>query len=396
MNILNLYRKSQNRKEVVRLERQTELLTKKDIGYWRDAWQRAINTTNPDRRWLLSVYTDVAIDAHVSGCIEQRTGMVKKANYYLIDTDGKTNEKATALILTDWFQQFINLVLESRYYGFSLCEFGNVTEQNGQLSFEYCRLVNRRHVHPETGTITVHESDNAENGISYLSEPLAGWCIPIGEPNDLGLLLKVAPSAISKKNMLAFWDGFGEIFGMPIRIARTTSNDPSERSRLMRVLKEMGSAFSGVFSEGTDIEIKESTRGDAFNVFDRRIDRANSEISKCILGQTMTIDNGASLSQSEVHLEVLQNLISADRQMVTTIVNQKLLPFMQKHGFAVDGVRFVWDETEQYTPQDMRTVEQMLINGGYEIDPQYFVDKYEIPVTGRRSPLEMKVNAFFA
>ena len=60
----------------------------------------------------------------------------------------------------------------------------------------------------------------------------------------------------------------------------------------------------GLFPEGTEIEIKETTRGDAFNVYDKRIDRANSEISKGVLNQTMTIDSGSSLSQSEVHLEV--------------------------------------------------------------------------------------------
>lgn len=85
----------------------------------------------------------------------------------------------------------------------------------------------------------------------------------------------------------------------------------SERSRIESMLENMGAAAWGLFPDGTDIDIKESSRGDAFNVYDRRIDRANSEMSKGLLNQTMTIDNGSSLSQSEVHLEVFENVCAA-------------------------------------------------------------------------------------
>ncbi|MFN2959497.1 DUF935 family protein, partial [Escherichia coli] len=84
---------------------------------------------------------------------------------------------------------------------------------------------------------------------------------------------------------------FGKIFGQPMRIATTNSPDESERAHVEHALENMGAAFWGLFPEGTNIEIKESSRGDAYNVFDRRIDRCNSEMSKAILNQTMTIDS---------------------------------------------------------------------------------------------------------
>ena len=99
------------------------------------------------------------------------------------------------------------------------------------------------------------------------------------------------------------------------------------------MLSSMGAAAWGLFPEGTEIDIKETTRGDAFNVYDKRVDRANSEISKGLLNQTMTIDNGSSLSQSEVHLEVFENVIDSDADLVKDIVNDQLIPRMIKHGF---------------------------------------------------------------
>ena len=168
------------------------------------------------------------------------------------------------------------------------------------------------------------------------------------------------------------------------RIAKTTSADEHERSKLENMLSKMGAAFYGVFAEGTEIEIKETTRGDAFNVYDKRIDRANSEISKGILNQTMTIDSGSSLSQSEVHLEVFEDVIEQDRKFLRNVINNQLIPFMLKHGFPLEGLTFEWDNTVEYTPEQIRQVEQMLIQGGYEIAPAYFAEKYHIEITGKK------------
>ena len=201
--------------------------------------------------------------------------------------------------------------------------------------------------------------------------------------SDLGLFLKTAHQAIPKKNMLAYWDQFGEIFGMPIRIAKSSTRDPKDRSRIENMLSSMGAAAWGLFPEGTDIDIKETTRGDAFNVYDKRIERANSEISKGLLNQTMTIDNGSSLSQSEVHLEVFENVVESDADLVKDIVNDQLIPRMIRHGFPIKGMRFVYDESIDYTPEQQVAFETMIADR-FEVDPKYFIEKYNIPIIGKK------------
>jgi hypothetical protein len=94
-----------------------------------------------------------------------------------------------------------------------------------------------------------------------------------------------------------------------MRIGHTTVRDEKELSKMENMMATMGTEFWALFPEGTDIEVVESTKGDAFNVYDKRVDRANSELSKLIIGQTMTIEDGSSLSQSQTHLEVFQNLV---------------------------------------------------------------------------------------
>ena len=329
------------------------------------------------------------MDLHLTGCISQRKGFIFQKAFKLTDApNGKGEEKdeATELLETEWFKDFVDLALDARYWGHSLIQFGDVETLNGKRRFANVELVPREHVIPEFGVVVKNAGDDPANGISYIDGKISDWALSVGKPRDLGLLLKCAPAALSKKNMLAFWDGFGELFGMPLRIGKTVSRDPAEIAKVERMLSDMGAAAYGLFPEVTEIDIKETSRGDAFNVYNERILRANSEISKCILNQTMTIDDGSSLSQSEVHLTILENVIAADADMIRDIVNNRLLPFMERHGFPVAGLRFDWDETEEYTPDQMREIEQMLLGAGYEIKPEYFAEKYNIPITGRTTP----------
>jgi hypothetical protein len=381
---------------LIELAAQATSLSKKDIATWRSAWQMAIHPETPKRNQLYDVYTDVDIDLHLTGAIGQRKGMVKKKSFKIVDKNGKEKPELTELFEAEWFKDYCDFVQDSRYWGHSLIQFGDIVTVSGIKRFEKVELVPRKHVIQEFGVITREAGDDWKKGISYREGKIAQWLLEAGKPKDLGLLLKCAPPALSKKNMLAFWDAFGEMFGMPIRIGKTTSRDQTEITKVEKMLAEMGAAAWGLFPEGTEIEIKETTRGDAFEVYDRRIIRANSEMSKGILNQTMTIDDGSSKSQSETHLEVFQNVVDADADMLKDHINGRLFPFLAMHGFPVEGYRYQYDESIDYTPEQQRQIEEMLLNNGYEIEPKYFVDKYNIPITGKKAAEKPTTLSFFA
>ena len=258
----------QGTKLTAQLMQQTDSLTKKDIATWRQAWQMAIGIDNPKRGVLYDIYTDCLVDLHLSGCIGQRKGKTLQKDFLIVGHDGKKNEQATAIFRKEWFLDFIDIALDSRFWGHSLIQLGDIVRDDDGLRFNGVDLVPRKHVCPEFGVILREASDDPSDGISYKEGEFANWCIEVGKPRDLGLLLKCAPACISKKNMLAFWDMFGEIFGAPMRVARTNTQDAAERSRIEKSLDNMGAAFWALFPEGTDIEIKESSRGDAYNVYD--------------------------------------------------------------------------------------------------------------------------------
>lgn len=368
----------------VELQRKTTYLTKKDVAAWRKAWQMAINVENPRRTSLYNIYYDVLIDNHVSGCISQRKNAVLKRAFKVTDSKTKQEkEEITELLECSWFKNFMSLALDSIYWGHSLIELGDVTEIRGKKQYTGATLVPREHVIPEYGVILRDPNDDVKKGIDYRTL-MGDYCLEVGDPYSLGLLLNVAPNAISKKNMAAFWDTFGELFGIPIRIAETTTKDPIELGKIDNMLKTMGAAAHGTFPEGTKIRVEDSKQSDSFNVFDKRIERINKEVSKAILNQTMTIEDGASLSQSQVHLDIFNRLCDSDADMLRDVVNNRLFPVMQRQGFPItDNLIFQWDDSVEFTPQECINIEQALLNS-YEIDPEYFIEKYNIPITGKK------------
>lgn len=105
----------------------------------------------------------------------------------------------------------------------------------------------------------------------------------------------------------------------------------------------------------------------------------------------MTIEDGSSLSQSQTHLEVFENLVESDAAMLADIVNNKLLPLMVKHGFPLEGMRFAWDDSIDYTPEQQHSIEQMLLQN-YDVEPKFFEDKYGIPCAVRTYDLSGEGN----
>ena len=103
---------------------------------------------------------------------------------------------------------------------------------------------------------------------------------------------------------------------------------------------------------------------------------------------SVSIEDGSSLSQSETHLEVFENLVESDCTMLRDIVNNQLIPRMVKHGFPVKGLRFEWDDAVDYTPEQQVAYETMIADR-YEVDPTYFAEKYSMPVGERRNATPM-------
>lgn len=365
-----------------KLKLMTEQLTQKDIKAWRTANQAAIFIENPKRYPLYTIYNDAMHDLHLKGAIRNRKMAVVGKPFIIKDAKGNKNDDLTDLLRTKWFKMFLNHAIDSVFYGHSLIELTGI-DRADKLKFTKVELVPRHHVCPEYQVILPYFTDWPDKGIKYRDE-LSDTCIEVcRSQSDLGELNSVAKETISKKYVLQFWDQFAEMFGMPLRVGKTTSRDPKDQSKIENMLEQMGSAAWGLFPEGTSIEMIGSKQGDAYEVYDKRIIRANSEMSKAILGQTMTMDNGSSRAQALVHEDVADDIAEDDRDFMRDVINDDLFPFLIKHGWPLKGFRFDWDDAREYSTSEMKEIEDMILKN-YDVDPEYFIDKYGVKIIGKK------------
>lgn len=154
---------------VMLLDRKNKSLTKQDTARWRRAHQMALNVENPKRLALYAIYDDAALDMHLTGCIAQRFGKTLLKKFVIKDDKGNEDEQAARCFESQWFYDFLLLALNSRVWGHSLIQLGDVvTDDAGARRFSDVALVPREHVIPEYGVVVREPGDEPEIGRAHV------------------------------------------------------------------------------------------------------------------------------------------------------------------------------------------------------------------------------------
>lgn len=344
--------------------------SRQDIASWRYALTAAESIINPQRYNLYKIYNDIILDAHLSAAIQQRKNLTL-AKDFEVKVNDEVNEDLEKIIKTKWFREFIDYSLDSIFWGHSLIQFDSVVDN----TFKCVELVPREYVKPEFHIVTSNYSNIT--GTDYLELPYSNWCISVGKDKDLGLLNKATPLVLWKKNAIGAWAEFCEVFGVPIRIGKTNVRDEETRANMEGFIKNLGTSSWGVFDTDDLIEIVESGRSDAFQVFDMMIQRCNSEISKLILGQTATMDEKSFVGSAEVQERVLDKIAYADEFFIENVINFQLVPMMIRLGIFPEGTKICVESEEELTLLDQSKIDIELIKTGkFTFTPEYLDEKY--------------------
>ena len=138
------------------------------------------------------------------------------------------------------------------------------------------------------------------------------------------------------------WAVFNEIFGMPLRLGKY---DPSaslmDREALRAAISSLGSDAAGIISKSTEIEFVEASSrlSGTTNPYQVMIEMCNREMSKAVLGQTLTSDSapGSGTLAGNAHENVRQDLLEADAEMLAETIREQIIrPLV--------GFNFGWDK----------------------------------------------------
>ena len=344
--------------------------SRKDIATWRGALINAESVYFPNRSRLYDLYEDVVLDGHLSGVIAKRIDAVLNKELYF-ETGTTKNEGMERLIKSLPFRQIIQTIMETLLWGISGIEF----IPGKELRFE---KIPRKHIKPEQGIIAYEQT--GVDGIAYANMENI-WVL--GEPKDLGLLLKCAPYSLYKRGCLSDWAQYIELFGQPVRVIKYDSYDEQTKLELKKILDESGSSLSMMIPRQADFEIKDGKQTNCDGNLQLSFIKAlNEEMSITILGNTETTTSSYSTgyAQSKVHLEQQYEITKNDIVYVASMLNShKFLSILQSYGYPVGRGRFVFAKDMDIDYLQARVAIDKEVAQMITIPESYWYDTYGIP-----------------
>ena len=203
-----------------------------------------------------------------------------------------------------------------------------------------------------------------------------------GHPSRYGVLRVVAWMYLFKNYDLKDWVSFCEVYGMPLRLGTYDATaSEKDKAALMDAIVRMGTDAAGIVPSGTDIKFIESNKQSSVDIYERLARFCDEQMSKAIVGQTLTSDSGGSYAQSKTHNDVRQDLTEADCKAVMETVRRDLIRPLVEFNF---GVRahvpyFVLNATDTDDLKETAEIVNTLAATGLEIPKSWLYKKFNIP-----------------
>ena len=297
------------------------------------------------------IYEDLRADDRIASAMGQRISAVVARDWEVVPGGEAEADKAAAEHLRETLEavqwdRVTQLMLWGVYYGYSVAEI--LWARDGRhVAMSAIRVRQRRRftfdVHARPLLLTTDHPDG---------EPLPErkfWCFSTGadhddEPYGLGLAHWLYWPVWFKKNQVRFWLLYLEKYGMPTPLAEYSRDE--QKQMALDLARSVHTESALAAPEGVALTLVEAMRaGQAgYEGFHAAM---NDAITTIILSQTMTTEDGSSLSQAQVHMEVRREIVESDAWLVDESFNRGPAVWwrdLNHPGAAVPRVRRVMDD----------------------------------------------------
>ena len=341
-----------------------------DISDYTSAVKSAENVDYTRRYKLFDLYSDILMDTHLTCVIEKRKNAVLCSEIEF-RKNGKPDDKVNEQIASPWFSSLVADILDAKFWGFTLCQF----YKNGEwVNYD---LIPRKHADPVRRIILRHQTDIT--GTSWDEYP---DLLFVGSEDELGLLAKAAPWVIYKRNTTADWAQFSEVFGMPIQEYIYDTNDDDARQRAINDAANAGSLAVFVHSKDTELQLREAgNKTGSADVYERLCERCNNEISKLILGNTLTTESSENGTQAlgTVHKKIEDQVAKSDRRYVLNVLNYDMTEIFAAMGIDTTGGEFCFPDPKKVDANTKMSILSQLRNTfNLPIDDDYLYEEFGI------------------
>jgi phage gp29-like protein len=200
-------------------------------------------------------------------------------------------------------------------------------------------------------------------------------------PNGLRLLSRCFWPTVFKKGGVKFWVVLAEKYGMPFLIGQyAKGTSPAEQQTMLSNLTKMVRDAVAVIPQGGSVAILEAKGSGKAEIHAGLIDAMNAEMSKVIMGQTLTADvsdKGGSYAAGKVHEGVLGDYRAADQKLVKTAMEEIAWIYGQINAPGVPTPSFTWYE-EDDPKTDFAERDKTLGENGVKFTKSYYKRTYNL------------------
>lgn len=340
-----------------------------DIATYMNAIRGFENVDFTRRTKLYDLYSEIIMDAHLTAVMNKRKSAILTSSVEF-HRDGKPDDRVNEMLRSPWFYNFLGDALDSLFWGCSLAQF---YRDNNWPNYD---LIPRKHVDPVRRLILRHQTDiNGTNWDEYTD------LLFIGKAENLGLLAQAAPYVIYKRNTMADWAQFSEVFGMPIREYTYDTSDEDLRQQLINDAMEQGSNAVYIHPKDSGLNLIESgNKTGSSQLYDGLTERCNAEISKLFLGNTLTTEAGNKGTQAlgTVHKKVEDEIAECDRKYILNILNYDMSDIFMNLGIDVSRGSFVFVEQELVDTTKQAEIVTKMVEIGLPIEDDYLYKTFGI------------------
>ncbi|MDH3975520.1 MAG: DUF935 domain-containing protein [Deltaproteobacteria bacterium] len=358
----------------------------------------------------VEVLESLTSDGHLCGVIQQRKlGSLKKEYRWEPGTVGDDEPTEQAKKLCEALREdmkgidvynLLSAMLDTPYYGMSPFEL--IWEpDSSRIKLKDVRALPCRWF-----------GFDAENEIRFksLDQPEEGEEIPYGKaviarhfptydnPYGLRLLSRCFWPVAFKKGGIKFWLMMTEKYGMPFLLGKYRQGaTEAEQQEMLDRLNAMVKSAVAVIMEGGSIEMLDAKgKGASADLYKGLKDAMDYEMSKVIVGQTLTSqtgeDGGGSYALGKEHGDVLNDFRIGDQKLVKNSMNRIAEIYAAVNAPGVEPPEFFWFEEED-PKKEFAERDKTVSETGVKFTKEYYVrrygykeDEFEISTTPQSPP----------
>jgi phage gp29-like protein len=285
---------------------------------------------NPDvvlqkKGLTVAAYSDLLYDAHVSSCIQSRKAGVLSLEWDITNADSYIIEDVKDMLQELDIYQIITDILEATLYGYKPLEVFWRYENNKIIVKDIIGKPSDWFIYDDLNILKFLHKDSMDGIIApafkiIVARHNASYTNPYGE----SVLSRCFWAWFVKKEVFKFWTKFAEKYGMPFMVGKL-EGAPDDES-----LDEFRDALDTLLQDGTiaipdgkDIQSFQTNQTSATEAYEKLLSFCNAEISKSVLSQTLTTEQGDKGTQAlgTVHQTVRKDVVDSDKKLVESVFN---------------------------------------------------------------------------